>query len=294
MEACEFNLAVAELEKFTVEVLSRQYVPMVRRDLWSDAPQTLNRRLTIYATLWHTLKTIVLLLNPIAPFLCEFLHQNAHRALDNSMPESISFEDWPEIDETLRNAELEKAFDNMLKAVALSFSARQSAQLKRRWPLQKAFLVTAPEDQLALENLHDVFLELANVKSVEFHSEESYLASLLSSNKNLAHISEGDLHVVLSTYRDEGLLGEGLMRDIARRIQAHRKEMGFSPTDVLEAVHLTELDSESLKLLKPYLDQLTELVRTKKVLIHKDRSEFDAVWHEHDFDDKRFCVAIEH
>lgn len=44
------------LEKFVVETLSRQYVPLVRKDLWSDAPEELKRRMTIYATLFHVEK----------------------------------------------------------------------------------------------------------------------------------------------------------------------------------------------------------------------------------------------
>jgi len=292
LETCEFNFAVAELEEFVVEVVSRQYVPMVRRDLWSDDPQTLNRRLAVYTTLWQTLKTVVSLFNPVTPFLCEFVYQNVYRTLDSALPESVNFENWPTPNEALRDAELEQAFDTLLKAVALSYSARQSAQLKRRWPLQEAVLVAPPREQEALQNLEDVFLELANVKKVE------YLNKLLETNsalmKSLAHASEGNLHVFLNKQRDENLLGEGLMRDLARRVQAHRRELGFRPTDILEAVHLAELDAESERLLQPYLDQMAELVRTKKVYVHKERSEVKAEWHEHAFDDKRVCIAITH
>jgi isoleucyl-tRNA synthetase len=70
LEKCEFNFATEKLETFVVDDVSRQYVPMVRRDLWSDDPQTRNRRLAVYATLWHTLKTLTLLFNPVTPFLC--------------------------------------------------------------------------------------------------------------------------------------------------------------------------------------------------------------------------------
>jgi isoleucyl-tRNA synthetase len=35
-ETCEFNFALADLEGFVVNILSRQYVPMVRHELWSD------------------------------------------------------------------------------------------------------------------------------------------------------------------------------------------------------------------------------------------------------------------
>jgi len=83
------------------------------------------------------------------------------------------------------------------------------------------------------------------------------------------------------------------MRDLARRVQALRKELGFMPTDILNGVHVAELDSESVRLLKPYLSDMAELVRTKKVHLHKKRSEVKAEWNERRLDGKKVYVAIE-
>ncbi|RLI20057.1 isoleucine--tRNA ligase, partial [Candidatus Bathyarchaeota archaeon] len=38
LETCEFNFALAVLEDFVIETISRLYVPMVRKELWSDSP----------------------------------------------------------------------------------------------------------------------------------------------------------------------------------------------------------------------------------------------------------------
>jgi len=290
LETCEFNFALAELETFVVDVLSRQYVPMVRRDLWSDDPQTLNRRLAVYATLWQTLETLALLFNPATPYLSEFMHQNVYRKLDNTLPESVNYENWPTPDTTLLDADLERAFDTLLKTVALTYSVRQAAKLKRRWPLPKAVMVAPKEELEDLKNLEDLFLELANVKNVEYHTETALLVPLLEGS--WVHTTEGDLEVHLNTQRDNELLGEGVMRDLARRVQALRKELGFAPTDVLDAVHLAELDAESTRLLEPFLTQMADLVRTKKVHVHRERSEVKAEWHEYTFDDKKVYVAI--
>ncbi len=286
-EKCEFNFATAELEEFVVDIVSRQYVPMIRRDLWSDDPQTLQRRLAVYATLWQTLKTLVLLFNPVTPFISESVYQNVYRELDNSLPESVNFENWPQPDEALRDTELEQAFDTLQRCVALVYSARQSVQLKRRWPLQKA-VVVAPKQVLdAPKNLEDVFLELANVKQVEYAEEMRAF-----DEKEWASASEGNLQILLNTRRDESLLGEGVMRDLARRVQSLRKELGFMPTDILEAVHLAELDQESVKLVEPYLTEMAELVRTKRVYLHKGRAEAKADWHEYLLDNKKVFVAM--
>jgi isoleucyl-tRNA synthetase len=290
LETCEFNFATEELETFVVGVVSRQYVPMVRRDLWSDDPQTQNRRLAVYATLWQTLKTLTLLFNPVTPFLCEFMHQNVYKALDKAQPESVNLENWPTPDENLQDADLEHAFDTLLKTVALSYSARQSAQLKRRWPLQKAVVVAPNAELKALRNLEDLFLELTNVKHVEYRDSLPFTDN--ETEKSWAQASEGNMQVLVFTQRDEKLLGEGVMRDLARRVQALRKELGFSPTDVLAAVHLAELDAETTRLLEPYLTEMADLVRTRKVEVHTERDEVEAEWHEYAFDDKKVYVAI--
>ena len=56
----------------------------------------------------------------------------------------------------------------MLKAVSISFAARQQGKLKRRWPLAKA-IVVAPQKTLdALKPLETIFLEQTNVKAAEY------------------------------------------------------------------------------------------------------------------------------
>ncbi len=291
LETCEFNFALGKLEKFVLDVVSRQYVPLVRRDLWSDDRQMQNRRLAVYATLWQTLRTLVLLLNPVAPFLSEFMYQNTYRVFDNSLSESVNLENWPTPDETLRNTQLEQDFETLQDALTLTYSARQSAQLKRRWPLQKAVLVAPKSQQNALKRLEDLFLELANVKAVDY-LDELEAPHTKAEERRWKLASEGNLHVLLDTQRDNDLLGEGVMRDLARRVQALRKELGFRPTDVLEGVYLAGLGDESVRLLEPYLGEMADLVRAKKVSLHSDRSEVEADWHEYVFDDKRVYVAI--
>jgi len=287
LEKCEFHFALSELEEFVVDVVSRQYVPMVRKDLWSDDPETLNRRLAVYTTLWHALKTLVLLFNPTTPYLSEDLYQKVYRELDTTLPKSMNFEKWPTPDESLQNPLLEQEFDLLLQCVSLAYSARQSARLKRRWPLQRIMLVVPQPVREALKKSEEVFLELANVKKVEY-LEELPEVDL----KKWTLVSSDGLHILLDTQRDKALLGEGLMRDLARRVQALRKELGFMPTDILDAAHVAELDPESVKLLEPYLIEMAELVRTRKVHVHKKRTEAEAKWHERTLDDKKVYVAI--
>jgi len=82
------------------------------------------------------------------------------------------------------------------------------------------------------------------------------------------------------------------MRDLARRVQALRKEQGFSPTDIVEAVHVAELDQKDIELLKPYMDEMKELVRAKAVHVHGERVKVDSDWHENKLDKKKVYVAV--
>ena len=88
------------------------------------------------------------------------------------------------------------------------------------------------------------------------------------------------------------MLGEGIMRDLARRVQALRKEMGFVPTETLESVHIAELDAESMGLLKPFLPEMAGLVRARKVYLHVACSEVEAKWHESELDGKKIHINI--
>ena len=56
------------------------------------------------------------------------------------------------------------------------------------------------------------------------------------------------------------------MRDLARRVQALRKELGFMPTDILDSVHIAELDAENMPLLEPYLRKWRGLSEPQSIL----------------------------
>jgi isoleucyl-tRNA synthetase len=288
LERSEFNTAVAVLDDFVIETLSRLYVPMIRKELWTDEPETSERRQTIYALLHHTLKTVTLLFNPITPFLSEALYQKVYRKLEVDLPESVNFAPWPTPNQKMCNKSLEEEFDILLKVVSISYAARQQGKLKRRWPLAKT-IVVAPEKTLsALKSLESLLLEQTNVKAVEYsESVPEYVGG-----ENWVSSQEDTVTVFLSGQRDDKLLGEGIMRDLARRVQALRKEMGFVPTETLESVHIAELDAESMGLLEPFLTEMAGLVRARKIYLHFACSEVEANWHESELDGKKIHINI--
>ena len=286
-EECEFNFALSKLEDFIVNVLSREYVPMIRKDLWSDAPETLTRRLAVYSTLWYSLKTLVLLSNPATPYLSEALFQTVYKLMDDSLPETVNLENWPMPDKNLEDTSLENEFEILLQTLPILYSARQEAQLKRRWPLAKAVIIASKKVHKAIQKLEPLFLELANIKMVEYLDQLPEVDT-----KKWVMASEGEIHVLLDKIRDNTLEGEGLMRDLARRVQALRKDLGFSPTDIVNAVYIAELDPNYILLLEPYLAKMEELVRAKKVHVYEKRIDLDTDWHENKLDKKKVYVAV--
>jgi isoleucyl-tRNA synthetase len=288
LEACQFNAAVAILEDFVIDTLSRLYVPMIRKELWTDETEKQQRREAIYAVLHQALKTITLMFNPVTPYISEALYQNIYRKLDPTLPGSVNLAAWPQADPKLRNAAVEEDFEALFRCVSLVNAARQTGKLKRRWPLRTVVVVAPEKVTRALENVEDLFLEMTNIKNVEYTRDASEHAA------NAAWVSavEADVTVFISGQRDDQLMGEGIMRDLSRRVQALRKEMGFMPTDVLESVHIAELDAESMALLKPFLEEMAGLVRTRKVYLHAEKAEVEAEWHESELDGKKIFLLI--
>ena len=185
-------------------------------------------------------QTITLLFNPVTPHISEALYQNVYRKLNPALVESVNFETWPQSDQQLRDQSVEKVFETLFRAVSLVNAARQTGKLKRRWPLRTVIVVAPEKIHRELESVEDLFLEMVNIKDAEYSTVSPQV-------EDTAWISavEADMSVFISGQRDDRLMGEGIMRDLARRVQALRKELGFMPTDVLDAVHIAELDEKA-------------------------------------------------
>jgi isoleucyl-tRNA synthetase len=100
------------------------------------------------------------------------------------------------------------------------------------------------------------------------------------------------IFVFLTTERDQELIAKGVVRDIARRLQALRKERGYNPTDILNVAYVANLDDNTVNLLENLLDELAYLVRVKEVKLLKDA--IDGVnWQESELDGKKILISIE-
>ena len=95
--------------------------------------------------------------------------------------------------------------------------------------------------------------------------------------------------VFISTARDREMTAKGLIKDIARRLQALRKERGYTPTDVLEVASILDLDEESLEMAKEKAKELAFLVRVKKVNFEQTCKEYSQA----DIDGQKIRISVE-
>lgn len=80
--------------------------------------------------------------------------------------------------------------------------------------------------------------------------------------------------VFVSASRNKEMMAKGLVKDIARRVQALRKEKGFNPTDILESASILDLDQEQLEMVSQKSDELAFLVRVKQIEFTESAKEY--------------------
>ncbi|HWO82563.1 MAG TPA: isoleucine--tRNA ligase [Solirubrobacterales bacterium] len=150
-----------------VEELSNWYVRLSRRRFWEGdrAP---------FATLRHCLLETVAMLAPFIPFLADEIHRNL--AGDGAAP-SVHLRDFPEVDETLADPELEQGMEAVRLTVELGRAARAQAKAKVRQPLRRAVIVANDAERAAIEARADLVTSELNVKELDFVTDESELVS---------------------------------------------------------------------------------------------------------------------
>lgn len=114
----------------------------------------------------------------------------------------------------------------------------------------------------------------------------------LEAEEGFAALSGQGLVAALEIRRDEQLIAEGFLRDIARRLQALRKERGYDPTALLERAYVAGLDEEQLGLLTPLRERLAFLVRVRGVELAKERWE-GPKWKEEQLEGQLIYLSVE-
>lgn len=114
------------------------------------------------------------------------------------------------------------------------------------------------------------------------------IVKTMATGDNVA-IDRDGVCTILSTVRSDEMVCKGLVRDLARRLQALRKERGYNPTDVLESASVQGLDETQESMLKDHLEQIAFLVRVSKVVLGNDPN---AKYEKGDIDGQPIEIAV--
>ena len=154
--------AARALDDF-VDDMSNWYVRRSRERFWAkDMPQD---KINAYMTLYTALVTVSKAAAPMIPFMTEDIYQNIVRSVDETAPESIHLCDFPEVNESYIDKELEENMERVLDIVVLGRACRNASAIKNRQPIGKMFVKAGFE----LSDFYkEIIEEELNVKEVEF------------------------------------------------------------------------------------------------------------------------------
>lgn len=235
IEKFEFSNALKELSEFILNDLSRGYIQMTRENL--------NGKIIL-----ECLGRVLKLIAPISPFISEEIWQKL-KEKNLVKGESIHLENWPKINPKKIDNEIEKEFSNALKVIEIGLRKRDQEKIGLRWPLSKAVLYS--DKEISKEVLEMIANQL-NVKKTEFKQSK-------------------EIDCELEIKMNEELLSEGFAREIARKVQAERKEKGMKKEDLVEiAIYLDKELFDMIKTKKEFLKERTNSSRLEFKTIEID------------------------
>ena len=235
----KFPELIQGFEKFVINDLSRTYIQMIR----DRSDET-----------WNVLNNIRLgiikIIAPVMPFMTESVWQNL-KEKGIVKDESVHLSKIDKVDEKKINKELEKDFDVALKLIEIGLKERDNAKIGLRWPLGNAKVLS---NQQLNKEIQDIIAKQLNIKNIEVKTSNN-----------------SELKIELDTTMNDELEGEGYAREVARKIQAERKNLGMKKGDLID---LKIGVSEKLrKLLGNHSEFLRERTNSKTLVFTEDKLE---------------------
>jgi isoleucyl-tRNA synthetase len=261
LEGMKYHLASKAIEDFFLYDLSRWYIQIIRSEV-KPGEDSKNKE-AILNTLYYVTFELVKLIAPFLPFFADYCYQEFYRKFEKI--ESIHLLDWSKTDEKLIDEELEKNMEIVRKVVETAFSVRQSANIKRRWPVGEILVISDDKNVAkAVEELEDVLLKMCNCKCIHVVKQ-----------KPKGEFSESDFDfgkVLINKKLDKKLLEEAMIRELVREIQDLRKKNKFQ---VKENIFLSlNSDNKTNKILKEYEKLLMKEVGAKKISVGRLEGKF--------------------
>ena len=235
--------AISAIEDFFINDLSLWYIRRSRKRFHEDSSER-NEAVPVF---YNVLLNLTKIIAPIMPFFAEQMYQNLKT---DNMPESVHLCEWPDVREKKYDANIEEKMDEVRSIVNIALAERTAKGLKVRQPLNELKIKNEKLKIKGDNELLDLIKDEVNVKEVAF-------------NKGIANEVELDINIT------EELMEEGIVRDIIRLVQAHRKEQNLVPQDTI-SVRLSVPKKEKLIIEKNKQSLLKEF-RAKEIFVEEEQ-----------------------
>ena len=171
LESYKIPEAAKALDTF-VDELSNWYVRRGRERYWAQTMT--DDKISAYMTLYTALVTVAKASAPMIPFMAEDIYRNLVCNIYKDAPESVHLCEFPVVDESAIDTELEENMEELLDIVVMGRAARNGASMKNRQPLSTMYVQAKKElPSYCVEIIED---EL-NIKNVKFVNDMSEFSS---------------------------------------------------------------------------------------------------------------------
>jgi isoleucyl-tRNA synthetase len=214
-----------------VDELSTWYLRRSRPRFWSEG--TAPERREAHATLSYALLGLARTVAPLLPFTAEWVHQEVGAHGYRERDASVHRTGWPGALAD-RDEALERAMDELRALVEVGRELRHRAGVKSRIPLAELVLFGAPSSALADLGPEgtELLADELNVKSVSWRPVLD--RTEFSDDAWVVREDDGRAVAALPRRPTELLAEEGLVREVGRRLQQRRKQLGLRYTDSVE------------------------------------------------------------
>ena len=162
-------VAARAVEEF-FDGLSNWYIRLSRQRFWAPGGKADPAAM---ATLHDALVTVTTLLAPFLPFLSEEIYQNLVRGVEPNAPVSIHHCSYPNVDESLRDSDLERVMDLTRLIASLGNAARKGASIRGQQPLRAVRVAGGSTFSELPTWASGLIRDELNVKTVEYAQELS-------------------------------------------------------------------------------------------------------------------------
>jgi len=162
--------ATRAIQTFISDHLSNWYVRLCRRRFWKGEYEA--DKIAAYQTLYHCLETLTILMAPVAPFYSDYLYKILNKDSDKAI--SVHLSDFPLVDETAIDKDLEERMELAQNISSMVLSLRKKEVIKVRQPLQKIMIPVISEGLVEkIEKVKELILSEVNVKEIQYVSDTS-------------------------------------------------------------------------------------------------------------------------